>query len=257
MASVAARSGLRSLAARARAPAPAPTGRRMSSSAHDDAGHGHKKCHYHQTGRRATDEAWLLSPHPTTPPRRKAQKRCPPSASARGDGGWVLPSWGPSRAVMALVALLGLGVPAYIVSPPLYSHVAEALDRSPGACHACACDCDALPLPQLPEGTPLPVGAPCPDLLAQIWYINVPHTKLVQYKGQQNWVNVSGEHLVFPGGGTQIKHGVTMNALGEHLVFPGDGVMMAALGVDLDADERHFLVGLPVAHLRQTRHLRP
>ncbi|KAI5011401.1 hypothetical protein ZWY2020_013538 [Hordeum vulgare] len=37
MASVAARSGLRSLAARARAPAPAPTGRRMSSSAHDDA----------------------------------------------------------------------------------------------------------------------------------------------------------------------------------------------------------------------------
>uniref|UniRef100_A0A453LVW4 Cytochrome c oxidase subunit 6a, mitochondrial n=1 Tax=Aegilops tauschii subsp. strangulata TaxID=200361 RepID=A0A453LVW4_AEGTS len=37
MASLAARSGLRSLAARARAPAPATGGRRMSSSAHDDA----------------------------------------------------------------------------------------------------------------------------------------------------------------------------------------------------------------------------
>ncbi|KAI4985126.1 hypothetical protein ZWY2020_017756 [Hordeum vulgare] len=37
MASLAARSGLRSLAARARAPSPAPAGRRMSSSAHDDA----------------------------------------------------------------------------------------------------------------------------------------------------------------------------------------------------------------------------
>lgn len=41
----------------------------------------------------------------------------------------------------------------------------------------------------------------------QIWYSNVPHTKLVQYKGHQNWVNVSGEHLIFPGGGTQFKHG--------------------------------------------------
>ncbi|KAF7074938.1 hypothetical protein CFC21_079747 [Triticum aestivum] len=56
-----------------------------------------------------------------------------------------------SSAVAALVALLGLGVAAYIVGPPLYWHVAEALGRSPGACPACACDCDALPLLQLPE----------------------------------------------------------------------------------------------------------
>ncbi|XP_037436370.1 uncharacterized protein LOC119303351 [Triticum dicoccoides] len=61
-------------------------------------------------------------------------------------------SWGPSpAAVMALVALLGLGVAAYIVGPPLYWHVAEVLGRSAGACPACACDCDALPLLQLPE----------------------------------------------------------------------------------------------------------
>lgn len=44
-------------------------------------------------------------------------------------------------------------------------------------------------------------------LLLQIWYNNVPHTKLVEYKGHQNWVKVSGEHLIFPGGGTQFKHG--------------------------------------------------
>jgi len=41
----------------------------------------------------------------------------------------------------------------------------------------------------------------------QIWYNNVPHTKLVEYKGHQNWVKVSGEYLIFPGGGTQFKHG--------------------------------------------------
>ena len=44
-------------------------------------------------------------------------------------------------------------------------------------------------------------------LLLQIWYNNVPHTKLVEYKGHQNWVKVSGEYLIFPGGGTQFKHG--------------------------------------------------
>lgn len=41
----------------------------------------------------------------------------------------------------------------------------------------------------------------------QIWYTNVPHTKLAEYKGHQNWVKVTGEFLTFPGGGTQFKHG--------------------------------------------------
>ena len=41
----------------------------------------------------------------------------------------------------------------------------------------------------------------------QIWYYNVPHTKLAEVKGHQNWVKVSGEYLTFPGGGTQFKHG--------------------------------------------------
>uniref|UniRef100_A0A0D9XPV5 Methyltransferase n=1 Tax=Leersia perrieri TaxID=77586 RepID=A0A0D9XPV5_9ORYZ len=41
----------------------------------------------------------------------------------------------------------------------------------------------------------------------KIWYHNVPHSKLADYKGHQNWVKLTGEHLTFPGGGTQFKHG--------------------------------------------------
>eukprot|EP00850_Spirogloea_muscicola_P021752 SM000260S09948 [mRNA] locus=s260:114816:120959:- [translate_table: standard] len=40
-----------------------------------------------------------------------------------------------------------------------------------------------------------------------IWYSNVPHTKLVTYKKDQNWVRQKGDKLVFPGGGTQFKYG--------------------------------------------------
>ncbi|OMO60695.1 putative S-adenosyl-L-methionine-dependent methyltransferase protein [Corchorus olitorius] len=41
----------------------------------------------------------------------------------------------------------------------------------------------------------------------KIWYYNVPHTKLADVKGHQNWVKVTGEYLTFPGGGTQFKNG--------------------------------------------------
>lgn len=42
---------------------------------------------------------------------------------------------------------------------------------------------------------------------SQIWYSNVPRTKLAKVKGHQNWVKVTGEHVKFPGGGTQFIHG--------------------------------------------------
>ncbi|TQD73970.1 hypothetical protein C1H46_040494 [Malus baccata] len=41
-----------------------------------------------------------------------------------------------------------------------------------------------------------------------IWYDNVPHPKLVEYKKDQNWVKKSDDYLIFPGGGTQFKDGV-------------------------------------------------
>lgn len=44
--------------------------------------------------------------------------------------------------------------------------------------------------------------------LLQVWYDNVPHPKLVDYKKNQNWVRQSGDYFVFPGGGTQFKEGV-------------------------------------------------
>ncbi|GMY08342.1 probable methyltransferase PMT23 [Fagus crenata] len=50
---------------------------------------------------------------------------------------------------------------------------------------------------------------PCSYIdFSAIWYDNVPHPKLVEYKKDQNWVRKSGDYLVFPGGGTQFKDGV-------------------------------------------------
>ncbi|KAF5181665.1 S-adenosyl-l-methionine-dependent methyltransferases superfamily protein [Thalictrum thalictroides] len=46
-----------------------------------------------------------------------------------------------------------------------------------------------------------------PTSREKIWYHNVPHTKLAEVKGHQNWVKVTGEFLTFPGGGTQFIHG--------------------------------------------------
>lgn len=58
----------------------------------------------------------------------------------------------------------------------------------------------------LPEGYKSPLK--WPKSRDKIWFANVPHTKLAEYKGHQNWVKVSGEYLIFPGGGTQFKNGV-------------------------------------------------
>ncbi|KAL1538985.1 putative methyltransferase PMT26 [Salvia divinorum] len=57
----------------------------------------------------------------------------------------------------------------------------------------------------LPEGYQRSIE--WPTSREKIWYHNVPHTKLAEIKGHQNWVKVSGDYLTFPGGGTQFKHG--------------------------------------------------
>uniref|UniRef100_A0A5B7A4T8 Methyltransferase n=1 Tax=Davidia involucrata TaxID=16924 RepID=A0A5B7A4T8_DAVIN len=58
----------------------------------------------------------------------------------------------------------------------------------------------------LPQGCRIPI--PWPNSRDMIWFDNVPHPKLVEYKKDQNWVQKSGDFLVFPGGGTQFKDGV-------------------------------------------------
>ncbi|KAL5571731.1 hypothetical protein UlMin_021328 [Ulmus minor] len=57
----------------------------------------------------------------------------------------------------------------------------------------------------LPKGYKVPVK--WPTSRDKIWYYNIPHTKLAEVKGHQNWVKVTGEYLTFPGGGTQFKNG--------------------------------------------------
>ncbi|XP_004237701.1 probable methyltransferase PMT26 [Solanum lycopersicum] len=57
----------------------------------------------------------------------------------------------------------------------------------------------------LPSGYKKSIG--WPRSRDQIWYSNVPHGKLAEVKGHQNWVKVTGEYLTFPGGGTQFKQG--------------------------------------------------
>uniref|UniRef100_B9HDY3 Methyltransferase n=1 Tax=Populus trichocarpa TaxID=3694 RepID=B9HDY3_POPTR len=57
----------------------------------------------------------------------------------------------------------------------------------------------------LPGGYKRPIEWPASR--EKIWYHNVPHTKLAQIKGHQDWVKVTGEFLTFPSDGTQFKHG--------------------------------------------------
>ncbi|KAK6145542.1 hypothetical protein DH2020_022362 [Rehmannia glutinosa] len=58
----------------------------------------------------------------------------------------------------------------------------------------------------LPQGYKVPV--PWPKSRDMIWYSNVPHPKLVEYKKDQRWVLKSDDYFIFPGGGTQFKNGV-------------------------------------------------
>ena len=40
-----------------------------------------------------------------------------------------------------------------------------------------------------------------------MWFSNVPHTRLVEDKGGQNWISRVKDKFKFPGGGTQFIHG--------------------------------------------------
>ncbi|CAN6341685.1 unnamed protein product [Urochloa humidicola] len=70
--------------------------------------------------------------------------------------------------------------------------------------------CPVAPRPRCLVPLPFEYRTPVPWPRSRdmIWYNNVPHPKLVEYKKDQNWVTRSGEYLVFPGGGTQFKDGV-------------------------------------------------
>ncbi|KAJ0789585.1 putative S-adenosyl-L-methionine-dependent methyltransferase [Helianthus annuus] len=48
---------------------------------------------------------------------------------------------------------------------------------------------------------------PWPRSRDEVWYDNVPHTRLVEDKGGQNWISRNKDKFTFPGGGTQFIHG--------------------------------------------------
>lgn len=41
-----------------------------------------------------------------------------------------------------------------------------------------------------------------------MWSSNVPHARLAEDKGGQNWITIDQNKFKFPGGGTQFIHGV-------------------------------------------------
>lgn len=55
------------------------------------------------------------------------------------------------RLLRAILLLMALGLSAYIVAPPLYWHLTEALGRSSSSCPPCSCDCSSQPLLSLPQ----------------------------------------------------------------------------------------------------------
>ncbi|KAL0341244.1 UNVERIFIED_CONTAM: putative methyltransferase PMT23 [Sesamum radiatum] len=71
----------------------------------------------------------------------------------------------------------------------------------------------------LPEGYKIPVL--WPKSRDMIWYNNVPHPKLVEYKKDQRWVMKKGEYFYFPGGGTQFRNGVNFYINSIEKTLPG------------------------------------
>ncbi|KAL0402945.1 UNVERIFIED_CONTAM: putative methyltransferase PMT23 [Sesamum radiatum] len=71
----------------------------------------------------------------------------------------------------------------------------------------------------LPEGYKIPVL--WPKSRDMIWYDNVPHPKLVEYKKDQRWVIKKGEYFYFPGGGTQFRNGVNFYINSIEKTLPG------------------------------------
>ncbi|KAK4799283.1 hypothetical protein SAY86_024648 [Trapa natans] len=56
-----------------------------------------------------------------------------------------------------------------------------------------------------PRGYRRPI--PWPKSRDEVWFNNVPHTRLVEDKGGQNWIYQENDKFKFPGGGTQFIHG--------------------------------------------------
>lgn len=70
-------------------------------------------------------------------------------------GGSASPGTLNPSLVKVLLAVMALSIATYILGPPLYWHLAEALGSSSSSCPTCSCDCSSQPLLSLPEGSRL------------------------------------------------------------------------------------------------------
>lgn len=54
-----------------------------------------------------------------------------------------------------------------------------------------------------------------------MWFNNVPHTRLVEDKGGQNWIYKENDKFKFPGGGTQFIHGADhyLDQISQVIIF--------------------------------------
>lgn len=86
----------------------------------------------------------------------------------------------------------------------------------------------------------------------QIWYYNVPHTKLAEVKGHQNWVKVDGDHLTFPGGGTQFIHGAL-----HYIDFIQQVIFIILSHAYLIIFSLYFRVSFVVCGLLRPKYVRP
>ncbi|KAE8731810.1 putative methyltransferase PMT10 [Hibiscus syriacus] len=61
---------------------------------------------------------------------------------------------------------------------------------------------------------------PLPQSRDEVWSSNVPHTRLVEDKGGQNWMSIKKDKFIFPGGGTQFIHGADqyLNQISQAMV---------------------------------------
>ncbi|KAI4337873.1 hypothetical protein L6164_016240 [Bauhinia variegata] len=57
----------------------------------------------------------------------------------------------------------------------------------------------------MPKGYRSPI--PWPKSRDEVWFSNVPHTRLVEDKDGQNWISIKKNKFIFTGGGTQFIHG--------------------------------------------------
>ncbi|KAG2327732.1 hypothetical protein Bca52824_010460 [Brassica carinata] len=57
-----------------------------------------------------------------------------------------------TTALKAGLSLLALSMIGYILGPPLYWHLTEALVASASSCSPCVCDCSSVPLLTIPKG---------------------------------------------------------------------------------------------------------